>query len=163
MRKTMPIVTLVAFAGVAGAFAERGMVETTFDGKKISIEYGRPLLAGRDMLSQLPDGGVWRMGMDAGTMLTTEIGLRWGDLTLAPGGYRLWARKNSSDDWQLLINSSPGSYNESNNVAVVPLTIGSIDSPVETFTIALTQNEKGGKLMMSWATTTLKAKFTAEE
>ena len=46
---------------------------------------------------------------------------------------------------------------------VVPLTIGSIDSPVETFTIALTQNEKGGKLMMSWATTTLKAKFRAEE
>lgn len=163
MRKTMLTVTLVALAGVTVGFAERGMVETTLDGKKVSIEYGRPSLAGRDMLGRLQDGGVWRMGMNAGTMLTTEAGLRWGDLKLAAGSYRLWARKNSSDDWDLLINSSSGGYEESNNVLVVPLTIGSIDSPVEMFTIELTQEGNGGKLMMSWAATTLQAQFTAEE
>ena len=41
----------------------RGKTEATVKGKKITIDYGRPALQGRDMIGMARPGMVWRLGM----------------------------------------------------------------------------------------------------
>ena len=45
------------------AQAVRGKAEMKAGAGAITVDYGRPSLKGRDMLSQLQDGASWRMGM----------------------------------------------------------------------------------------------------
>ena len=49
---TAALVFLTTNAGVAHG-AERGSVKATINGAHITIDYGRPVLRGRDMLAQL--------------------------------------------------------------------------------------------------------------
>ena len=51
------------------AASARGTAEIALGATQVSINYGRPQLQGRDMLSQLPDGQIWRLGMDDATTL----------------------------------------------------------------------------------------------
>ena len=46
--------------------------QVTLAGKSVSIDYGRPSLAGRDMIAQLQPGQSWRMGADSPTSLKSE-------------------------------------------------------------------------------------------
>ena len=53
----------------SSAFAEsaRGAASATVNGKKVTIDYGRPALKGRplgDLLKQLSEDRVWRTGDD---------------------------------------------------------------------------------------------------
>ena len=52
------------------AQSPRGTAEAMVGGAKVSIEYGRPSLQGRDMLGQVTAGMVWRLGADASGHLT---------------------------------------------------------------------------------------------
>ncbi|HEY1402631.1 MAG TPA: DUF2911 domain-containing protein, partial [Pyrinomonadaceae bacterium] len=68
----------------------RADVATTVKGKKISINYGRPAMKGRDLLAQAPVGTVWRVGMNQATEITTEADLLVGGKELKAGKYSLW-------------------------------------------------------------------------
>jgi hypothetical protein len=67
-------------------------------GKWIEVSYGRPLKRGRDLFGTGADYGkaalvgadIWRAGADQTTTLTTEIPLRIGATTVAPGDYTLF-------------------------------------------------------------------------
>ena len=61
--------------------AGRGMAEVTMMGGKISIDYGRPEMKGRDMLAMAPAGHVWRFGSNKSTTFTTEVDLMFGDMS----------------------------------------------------------------------------------
>jgi hypothetical protein len=63
--------------------------EWTIDGANITIEYGRPLLKGREEATLMPPGKPWRTGADEATMLTTDRALTFGTLKLEPGTYTL--------------------------------------------------------------------------
>ncbi len=158
------LVILAIAAGAAIVFAQdRGEAAVTINGKSIKIDYGRPALAGRDMLSRLPEGRPWRMGMNSGTILTTKAKMTFNGAVVEPGTYRLWARKKAGDQWEMMISSNMGWYEEGSDVAVIGLSKSEAGSSVENLTIELTSNDGGkGQFAMSWATLRVTADFTAQ-
>ena len=81
------------------------------NGKKVSVEYGRPGLGGRKMselLAQLPPERIWRAGMDQATTLTTEGDISVGGKRVPAGKYTLYVHAPATGDYSLVLNSSPG-------------------------------------------------------
>lgn len=157
MKKSAGLV--LAFVMVMGStvWAERGQVETSISGKKVSIEYGRPALQGRDMLSRLPVGNSWRMGKDTATTLKSDAGLKFGDTVVPAGSYRLTAKRVAEDAWHLVFTPEGGSAVE------VPLKNHSASESVELFTIKVEDAGNGkGKFSMAWGTWALGTEFSVQ-
>ena len=149
----------LALAGVATVDAHgntRGTAKLTLGGKTVAIEYGRPSLQGRDMLSRAVVGQEWRMGADAATTLETTGTLAFGNVQVPPGTYVLKARKASETDWRLKFEK------DDQAVAEVPLQSSTLAASVETLTIDLAQERGEGVFRMSWGTRMLSARFTAK-
>jgi len=169
MRKALGWSACIAAVAVllipALAQGNRGKAELTAGSGKIVVDYGRPSLKGRDMLSQLADGSTWRMGMNQATTLTTPAGLTFGDTKIAKGSYSLFLAK-AGDSYELVFNSQTGQWgtqhDKAKDVAKAALKAESLSTPVETFTIELTQAPGGGVFSLSWGTTKLSADFKAE-
>jgi hypothetical protein len=130
------------------------------------VDYGRPALKGRDMLSQLKEGDVWRMGMNQATTLTTPVDLVFGSTKIPAGSYSLWLKKNAGNQFDLVFNSQTGqwgtNHDASKDTAKVPLKMETSSSPVETFTIDLKEASGGGTLVLSWGTSKMSSAFTAK-
>lgn len=158
MRKTTWIsVLLVTLALVGAAFGQRGTAETTINGKKITIDYGRPSLQGRDMLGRLPVGQSWRMGMNAATTLKTDGALRFGDVTVPAGTHTLTLKRVSEDAFHLVITPGDSAAME------VPVETGTLDDPVETLTLNLeSKGGNQGRFGLSWGTLTVGTEFSVE-
>lgn len=155
---------LAAFvAAPAAAQGARGKAEMKAGSGSITIDYGRPSLKGRDMLSQLQEGAFWRMGMNEATVLATPVDLAFGATKVPKGSYSLWLKKQG-DKFVLVFNSQTGqwgtSHDPSKDVYSVPMAAESLSSPVETFTIDLKSAAKGGEVDLSWGGTKLTAGFT---
>jgi hypothetical protein len=148
----------------ASAQAERGKAELKAGSGAITVDYGRPSLKGRDMLSQLQEGAFWRMGMNQATVLTTPVDLSFGATKVPKGAYSLWLKK-SGDAFQLVFNSQTGQWgtqhDPAKDVCSVAMTKDAAASPVETFTIDLAPAAKGGSFGLSWGATKLTAPFEA--
>lgn len=128
----------------------------------VTIDYGRPSLKGRDMLSQLSDGSFWRMGTNQAAVFTTSVDLDFGTAKVAKGSYSLWLKKEGGK-FLLVFNSQTGQWgtqhDATRDVCSVPLKSESLSDPVETFTIDLKEAGKGGAFAMSWGNTRLTADF----
>lgn len=148
----------------ASAQAVRGKAELKAGAGAITVDYGRPSLKGRDMLSQLQEGAFWRMGMNQATVLTTPVDLSFGTTRVAKGAYSLWLKK-SGDAFQLVFNSQTGQWgtqhDPAKDIGSVAMTKAALASPVETFTIELAPAAKGGSFDLSWGATKLAAPFEA--
>jgi len=157
IRKTVVSLILVLLGtGMVWAQDSRGKAQASFGGKNVEIEYGRPSLKGRDMLSKLPVGGSWRMGMNAATTLTTEAALTFGSETVAPGSYRLTAKRVGENDWHLVIDKDNAS-------SEVPLVTNSAGSSVETLTIELeAKSSSQGEFRMAWGTLSVSTSFSVK-
>jgi hypothetical protein len=150
----------LALALVAPALAHaapRGKAEARVAGKPVSIDYGRPSLAGRDMLGRATPGEAWRMGADAATKLTSEADLAFGASAVPKGTYILTATKDDKGAWTLNVLKEDRS-----NLVDVPLVTGQLPQSVETFTIELRGQKDKGELELQWGTTSLKASFTGK-
>jgi len=96
------------------AFAQRApreTVSTTLNGKKVTLEYGRPGLRGRtvkELLAQLPANRVWRAGVDQATTLTTEGDILIGGKKVPAGKYTLYLHAPESGSYELLVNRDLG-------------------------------------------------------
>lgn len=134
---------------------ERGEAKLSLGGKALSIDYGRPSLNGRDMLSQAKVGDAWRMGADAATTLKSAADLAFGAVAVPKGDYVLKARKDAEDKWTLLFNQ------EGKTVAEVPLAHSALPESVEMLTIELHEAKGGGEFDMRWGKVALKAEFKA--
>jgi hypothetical protein len=160
--------------------AAREKTSVTVDGKKVSIEYGRPSLKGRsvdDLMKKLPADRMWRIGANQVTTLNTETDLVVGGKKVPAGKYSLYVHAPESGEWHLAINSDPGielikiypkappavahelwprldGYDKNiagQEVARVAMKPGPAPStPVELFTMALTPAQGGALLTMSW-------------
>jgi hypothetical protein len=114
MRRLIPIAVLAVAATTAQAQQDRAPRETvsaTLDGKKVSVEYGRPSLHGRavkDLLAQLPANRVWRAGVDQATTLTTEGDILIGGSRVPAGTYTLYLYAPASGAYELLVNRDLG-------------------------------------------------------
>jgi hypothetical protein len=150
--------TLVLAAAALPAHPQnpRGEAKAAVSGKVVSIDYGRPSLQGRDMLAKAEIGQAWRMGADAATTLKTAADLDFGGKKVPKGDYTLTATKIEADKWVLNVAGKDA------KIAEIPLTNGTSDAPVETFTIDLKCEKDKGELLLSWGTLVLKTYFTGK-
>lgn len=159
---TVGILSLVALVVPTMAQGNRGKAELKVSGGTITVDYGRPALKGRDMLSQLQDGMFWRMGMNQSTTFTTPVDLTFGSTKVAKGSYSLWLVK-TGEKFQLVFNSQTGQWgtqhDPSKDVDKVDMQEESIPNSVETFTIDLESASGGGVFQMEWGKTQLSAPF----
>lgn len=145
------------------------------DGKWVVVDYGRPLLRGRQNIfgtgaeygKQIAEGGpVWRAGANDTTRLTTQVPLVIGGKPVAPGVYNVFVDLKPGN-WSLVLNTQPvqetydpndkvklyGSYNydAKGDVLRVPMTVKTTDESVEQFTIGFVNaTESKATLTMAW-------------
>jgi len=144
------------------------MVQIELGESQVSIDYGRPKLAGRDMISQLPDGQVWRLGMNEATKLETGSHLTFGETLIQAGAYSIWARKVSSDDWRLIFNSEADIFGTDrkaeNDLAEAALETSELSESTEQFTIEMTAiGESEAEILMKWGQLQLRSTFTTTQ
>ncbi len=147
--------------------SNRGTASAKFNGKSVSINYGRPQLKGRDMLAQAKEGTVWRMGMNEATEIKTEVALTFGKTVIPAGSYSLWMKKVSADKWELIFNKKTGIWGHEHppaeDLAAVPMTVTANEKSVEAFTIEITNDGKGkGEIKAMWGTSIVSAAFMVE-
>lgn len=161
MRSLVPALVLTLAVPAASFAAARGNAKATVAGKEVSIEYGRPELQGRDMLSKLAVGDSWRMGADSPTSLKTGAELSFGDAVVPAGEYILKLTRGEGDGWimNVLRKSAAGAGDK---LVDVPLKATPTDASVEAFTIELTGAGKAGTLALKWGKTSLGASFTGK-
>jgi len=145
------------------AQGSRGSAELKTGAGLITIDYGRPSSPGKDRVSELQVGQVWRMGKDAATTLKTPVDLTFGTTKISKGSYSLFLNRAAGDKYELIFNSQTGQWgtehDASKDVARVPLKKETVSPLVETFTIELKQTAKGGTLVTTWGSTKLSADF----
>ena len=160
---------LICIALAVSCFAQqpnmgaRGKAELKAGSGSITIDYGRPELKGRDMLSKLQAGQFWRMGSNMATVLTTPIDLAFGSIKVPKGAYSLWLKLAAPDKFELVFNSQTGqwgmSHDVSKDVYQVPMKKEALTNSVEVFTVDLKSAAKGGVFVLNWGTTALSADF----
>jgi hypothetical protein len=160
----VPLVLMVASTAAMAQSNPRGTAKLQKGGEYVMVEYGRPSLKGRDMITQIAPGKVWRMGADKSTTLTSSANLSFGKVSIPSGSYSLWLRKVDEKNFNLVFNKTTGQWgtehDATQDLASVPLTMGEGNKSVEQFTINLKEAGKGGELELLWGTITLKAPFT---
>ncbi|HQZ16068.1 MAG TPA: DUF2911 domain-containing protein [Vicinamibacteria bacterium] len=150
---------IAAFAATLSVAQEqRGEAKATVAGKAVAVEYGRPSLAGRDMLGQAKAGTPWRMGAGSPTSLKTEADLTFGSVALPKGSYVLTAVKDEKGSWTV-IATNPDTKAK---VAEMPLVSTTLKDSVEQFTIELTGKGSAGEFAMMWGTSKMATGFTAK-
>jgi hypothetical protein len=157
-------VAIVSLPGsVMGHGNEIGKVTTGIKGGTVAIDYGRPTLKGRDMLSMIEPGSYWRLGADIATTLTTDVGLTVGGQSVAPGKYTLLLKYLGDDNWSLVVADgvTPRSWQPQKVVAEAAMTTSKLDASVEELTIKLSAQEDRGTLTIEWGETQMVTEFTA--
>jgi len=143
--------------------AARGDAAATVKGKKISINYGRPNLKGRDLLAQAPVGTVWRVGANQATEITTEGDLLVGDKELKAGKYSLWVRRTGEDTWTLAFHPKTGVWGapplKEGYAAELPLKLEKATDSLDLLTINLADADGQGEVKIHWGTALMSGKF----
>lgn len=135
-------------------------ITAALNGQKITISYGRPYLKGREAVGHdlVPYGQVWRTGADEATKLTTEADLMIGATRIPKGTYSLFTLPEKSH-WTLIVNKKADqwgafTYNQSEDLARIPLTVKDLSSPVEQFTMTLKPaSGDAATLTLAWENT----------
>ena len=162
-RKMLLFGAALCLAATAFAQGNRGTAEVTIKGKKISIDYGRPNLKGRDVFSLIPPGMVWRLGMNQATQITTEGDLMVAGTEVKAGKYTLWARKTGADSWVLAFHPKTGVWGDpplkEGFIAELPLKVGKATDSAEQLTIALADVKGKANVQVHWGTAVLSGSF----
>jgi hypothetical protein len=154
MKKLISLIAMAAIYGCAMAHdGGRGNAALEFAGGRVSIEYGRPALKGRDIEALIKPGQEWRMGADAATTLSTDVALKAGDKTIQPGKYILRAKLVAPQEWVLIIQS------EDKTTTEIPLKREKVESSSEMLTIKLEKSAGGCLFVLQWGSFTLSTEF----
>jgi hypothetical protein len=155
-------------------------------GKWITVDYGRPILRGRDPFGSganygkvaNPDSDVWRAGANDTTRLTTQVELTFGTTTLKPGVYNVFVDLKENA-WTLVLSNQGvqpkydpkdtvllyGAYNYDAkfDVARVPMRVSTLPMSLEQLTIGFSDvGSNGGTLFIAWGKTMGAVSFTAK-
>ena len=158
--KLAPVCAAAALLSLPGSAQQRisphEKTSATIDGKKITIEYGRPYMKGRKIFGGLePLGKVWRAGADEATTLTTDADLTIGSLKVPKGQYALFIIPETSK-WTLVVNKVANqwgafSYDQSKDLGRTEMKFATAGSPLEQFTISIEPaGPKHAILKMAW-------------
>ena len=164
----LPSVPLFAQAqsGERKPLSPPAKAEATVDGHRIAIQYSAPSIRGRKIMGGLvPFDKVWRTGANAATTLVTDADIRFGDLLVPKGTYTLYTVPTAKE-WTLIINRQTGQwgtqYDASQDLGRVPMTLTTLDQPVETFVISIDSAGKQGTLRMRWENTEATVGFSPQ-
>jgi Protein of unknown function (DUF2911) len=133
----------------------RDTARATIGAASFSVDYGRPLARGRQLLGNiLQYDRVWRTGANAATQFTTSAPITIAGIKLQPGTYTLWTvpRTEGAD---LIVNKQTGQwgtgYDGSQDIGMAHLKTEVLTAPVEAFTISIAPSDpKHGTLAMEW-------------
>ncbi len=140
---------------------DRGEIKATVGNARVSIEYGRPVLKGRDMLKRIEPGKLWRIGADAPTTIESDADLNFGGTVVPKGKHVLLARLIEPGKWSLVVSSKNiHDYEPSAKLAEVPMEIQESKDLVELVTILLSNKNGVGVIEIAWGTMRLQASFT---
>ena len=153
---------MVLIAAVGPLDAQRASpldyARATIADQQIEIQYGRPSMRGREIFGALvPFGSVWRTGANEATHLRTSGDLMVGGVRVAAGEYTLYTIP-AEDGWTLIINRQTGqwgtAYDESQDLARLPMVVEVIEEPVEQLTISIREGEESdGVIVLEWENT----------
>ena len=160
---------IIASTGIA--CAQRNPRETAkleLKGQTVSVEYGRPSLKGctaQQLLGQLGQGDVWRLGADKSTTFTAGADLLFGELAVPKGEYSLFARKEAGG-WNLVFNKQHGQWGTEHDakqdLGSTPLKESKGAKSEEMVTINLAKEGDGGSIAIQWGDQVLTASFKAK-
>lgn len=137
----------------------RETISAAIGGKKVTIEYSRPYVKGRNVWDPnaaiAPFGKVWRTGADEATTITSEGDLMLGSLHVPAGTYALFTIPGE-EEWTLIINKvakqwGAFKYDANQDLGRVKMKAAKQNTSTEQFTIEL--NATGGAngvLKLSW-------------
>ena len=145
---------IVLILSCVAIFAQdRDKTSVTVNGATITIDYGRPALKGRDMLSQLGDGQVWRLGMNAATQIETSKNLTVGGKQVPAGKYTLWLKKRGTG-FLLCFHPKTGVWGAppltEGYIAELPLKSEKANDSAEQLVITLSDNKGGALVKIQW-------------
>jgi hypothetical protein len=141
-----------------GGFAQLSVRDTaraTIGAATFAVDYGRPLVRGRELLGKLlPYDYVWRTGANAATQFTTSAPVTVAGIRVPAGTYTLWTvpRRNRAD---IIVNTQAGQwgteYDGRRDVGMAHMSADSLATPIEKFTISIVgSDERHGTLAMEW-------------
>ena len=151
--------------GLVGTASAADSVRATVGTAHIAINYARPRVRGRDVFKNGVLGDtIWRTGANSATSFKTDVDLIVAGKTIPAGAYTLWthvAPNNSA--YELIFNKLTGEwgtdYHADQDAARVPLSVSSLNSPMEAFRIAVEPQGNGGVIALEWGTTRLSVPF----
>jgi|GEM_PF-1133913 hypothetical protein len=139
-----------------GSSLAREQAEFRFaDGKRVWVEYGRPLAPTSQIFGNIvPYGKVWGAGSGRATLLVTEVALQMDDAILPPGRYSIYVLP-STRDWILIVSQkfgqAAGAYPAGFDFARVKMKRRSLAQPVNTFSIVFASHGPGaGAMKLRW-------------
>jgi hypothetical protein len=160
---------------VGGSWTGIGADRHYIGGSWITVDYGRPILRGRDNIFGAgaaygklvnPDAAIWRAGANDSTRLTTQVPLEIGGKTIAAGVYNVFVDLTESA-WTLVLSTQPnqpkydpndkvllyGAYNYDPKFDVLraPMKVSTAAMSIEQFTIGFADVKPDrGVLYMAW-------------
>jgi len=146
----------------------RDSVEISFNGKIISVNYGRPSKRGRKIMGGLvPYNRWWRTGANEATAFVTQADLVLGGKRIPKGSYTMYTMP-SARQWKLIINKQTGQwgtvYNPQLDLVRVPLKKKLLKNTVEKLTIMLERTGKSsGILRLVWENTDVSVDFQVKK
>ena len=156
------VAAMVAAPIVMGHSNKPGSSSAKIGSGEVKVEFSGPESKGRDVLSLLPPGGYWRMGADRATTLTTDVDLKFGDMTVPKGSYTLVAHFDEDGKWSLIVAEGLGSgFKPTKVVGKASGAIAKLDAEVENMVIKLEASGDQVKLILDWGTARLTAEFSA--
>lgn len=164
-RVLITLLTTCALAGVAlAALAhgnEEGSAKAVIGNTKVSIDFRRPMLKGRDVMKMIPPGEMWRLGADVPTTIESDADLDFGGTRVPKGKHVLMARFVEPGKWTLVVsNKDRMHYEPSAKLAEIPMEVQQAPDSVEAMNIELTNKGGRGEIVVAWGTYRLTASFT---
>ncbi|HEV8411807.1 MAG TPA: DUF2911 domain-containing protein [Gemmatimonadaceae bacterium] len=150
---------LAAAEKAAGGIKQLSVRDTargTVGAATISVDYGRPLARGRELLGKVIEYDyVWRTGANAATQFTTTASITLAGIPLAAGTYTLWTAPHANGVVDLIVNKETGQwgtdYDSAHDLATKPLLTETVTKPVEEFTISVVPGDPHhASLVLEW-------------
>jgi hypothetical protein len=166
--RTQWVCTMSLFFGLMSASpggwaagAPRGVAYTSFGKARVTVQYGRPSLAGRDVLKLIEPGQLWRLGADAPTTIQSDTALDFGGGVRAPKGQHiLIVRYIKPEIWSLVFSKvSAIDYAPSARVAEVVMQFEQGQPPVQELDIRLSRQKRDGVIQIAWGAYRLSVHF----
>jgi hypothetical protein len=164
MKKALLVMTIGLVAIAATTVSAHGPGEDEASvalGKgKVTIHYGTPKLAGRNLDEMIKPGLAWFMGMNNPTTLETTVALDFNGKTLQPGKYAIFSRPDEQRNWTLLVSSAITRPLKAETVVLeAPLQFAKDNASQDVLKITLEKAGDGASLVVAWGTYRLRGAF----